>query len=100
MRLSDRQKEIIGQTATRHFGKEVKVFLFGSRSKPALKGGDIDLLLEGLSPDQMTVRKKVAFIVELKKVLGDQKIDVVYRNSENQNSDFIRIIEKSKIRLC
>ena len=100
MRLSNRQKEIIGNTAIRHFGEGVRVYLFGSRTRSDQKGGDIDLLLEGVQSEQMNIRKKAALIVDLKKLLGDQKIDVVFRNAENQDSAFMQVVDKSKIRLC
>ena len=100
MRLSSRQREIIGKTAINHFGRDVKVYLFGSRTDPDRKGGDIDLLLDGVPEAQATVRKKIALIVDLKRSLGDQKIDVVLRTGSNSSSGFFKIIEKEMVRLC
>jgi len=97
MRLSKEQRHIIEKTAIRHFGKQVKVYLFGSRIYQEQKGGDIDLFLESVSEDMATFRRKIAFIVDLKRNLGDQKIDVVFKTSKNIKSHFQRIIERNKI---
>jgi predicted nucleotidyltransferase len=92
--------EIIGKTAISHFGKDVKVYLFGSRTDPDQKGGDIDLLLDGVPEAQATVKKKIALIVDLKRNLGDQKIDVVLKTEKKSTPGFFQIIEKDMIRLC
>ena len=97
MRLRKEQRHIIEKTAIRHFGQQVKVYLFGSRAYPEQKGGDIDLLLESVPEEMATIRYKIAFIVDLKRNLGDQKIDVVFKTSKNINSHFQRIIERNKI---
>ena len=97
MRLSNRQREIIERTAIRHFGKEVRVYLFGSRVIQKAKGGDIDLYLEAVPEGMLTIKKKIAFIVDLKKDLGDQKIDVVYKSTDNSTSRFQQIIEETKV---
>jgi len=100
MRLSNKQREIIEKTAIRHFGKGVKVYLFGSRIYPEQKGGDIDLFLESVPEELTTIKKKIAFIIDLKKDLGDQKIDVVFKTAKTPKSEFQQIIEKTKIPLC
>lgn len=100
MRLSNKQKQIIEETAVNHFGKDVKVYLFGSRIYMDQKGGDIDLFLEAVPEEQITIQKKIALIVDLKRKLGDQKIDVIFKTTETPSSSFLRIIEKTKIPLC
>jgi len=100
MRLSIKQREIIEKTAIIHFGKDVRVYLFGSRIHPDHKGGDIDLFLEAVPEELITVKNKIAFIVDLKKILGDQKIDVVFKTTRTPNSKFYQIVEKTKIPIC
>ena len=46
MRLSNDSMLTIKQAVTLIFGKDAKVYLFGSRTDDAKKGGDIDLYIE------------------------------------------------------
>lgn len=100
MRLSSKKREIIENTAIKHFGKDVKVYLFGSRTQPAQKGGDIDLFLESVPEELLTVKNKITFIVDLKKILGDQKIDVVFKSGAFPDSRLQQIIDKTKVPIC
>lgn len=100
MRLSNKQKEVIEKTAISHFGKDVKVYLFGSRIYKDQKGGDIDLFLEAVPEEQITIKKKIALIIDLKRKLGDQKIDVIFKTTKTPASRFLQIVEKTKIPLC
>ncbi len=77
--------------------KIVRVYLFGSRVLEEARGGDIDLYLEAVPEEMVTVKKKIAFIVDLKKDLGDQKIDVVFKSTEIKMSRFQQIIDNTKI---
>jgi predicted nucleotidyltransferase len=97
MRLNIKQREIIERTAIRHFGNDVRVYLFGSRVIEEARGGDIDLYLEAVPEEMVTIKKRIAFIVDLKKELGDQKIDVVFKSTENKTSRFQQIIDNTKI---
>ena len=97
MRLNIKQREIIEKITIRHFGKDVRVYLFGSRVLEEARGGDIDLYLEAVPEEMVTVKKKIAFIVDLKKDLGDQKIDVVFKSTEIKMSRFQQIIDNTKI---
>lgn len=97
MRLNRKQQEIIRKTAIRHFGENVVVFLFGSRVFEAEKGGDIDLLLDNVPDKSQTLEKKINFLVDLKKQLGDQRIDVIYKNWSDPKSGFQKSIEKTKL---
>jgi predicted nucleotidyltransferase len=44
VRLSDSEKKVI-LTAVRRFDPRARIFLFGSRTDDAKRGGDIDLLV-------------------------------------------------------
>ena len=76
MRLSSGQISAIRQAFQQVFGKG-EVVLFGSRLDDTKKGGDIDLYLipqkEGGDPFQ----QKIKFLVKLKQLIGDQKVDVL-----------------------
>lgn len=52
-----------------------KIYLFGSRVEDNQKGGDIDLYI--VSNNTQKVKRKISFLVKLKNLIGEQKIDVV-----------------------
>ena len=74
-------------------------FFLGSRANPDEKGGDIDLLLDNVRKEKRTVEKKVAFLADLKKQLGDQRIDVVFKSWSAPKSVFLKSIDKTKVLL-
>ena len=74
MRLTDFEIEAIKKCAKEYI-KEGKVYLFGSRVDGSKKGGDIDLYIElNRKPDFLM---KVDFLVCLKNIIGEQKIDII-----------------------
>jgi hypothetical protein len=99
MRLTEKQKTAIQKSAESIFGIDVQVFLIGSRTDDRLKGGDIDLLIK-TEEHNMTALNKVHFLVNLKKQLGEQKIDVVYDKFSHQNDLFFKSIHNQALRLC
>ena len=46
IRLTDKELKAIKDTARQVFGKDIRVWIFGSRVNPELKGGDIDIYIE------------------------------------------------------
>ncbi len=99
MRLTDFEIESIISTATRHFGKDVQVFLFGSRTSNDLRGGDIDIFIRRKDKGLLTARGKINFITDLIMLIGEQKIDVILDNQSPQKSQFLKSISPG-IRLC
>lgn len=77
MRLSNFEIQTIQTLAKKHFGLLSRVFLFGSRVNDTLKGGDIDLFVSSEGEGNLTLEKKISFLVDLKRCIGYQKIDVV-----------------------
>jgi predicted nucleotidyltransferase len=75
MRLTERQKTVIREAGLRHFG--VAPWLFGSRLDDEKRGGDIDLFIPGDWSAEESVRRRIAFCAEVRRRLGDQKIDVL-----------------------
>ncbi len=64
-----------------------RIYLFGSRADDRGKGGDIDLFLE--VPDKTDLfRKKIQFLSQLKRAIGDRRIDIVF------DEDGSRLIEQ------
>ena len=81
MRLTPNQINVINTIARKYFGQDVQDFLFGSRVDAEKKGGDIDLFIKNKHQRLLTLETKVYFLAELKSVIGNQKIDVVFDNA-------------------
>lgn len=75
MRLTLNQQQEIVKTFLEVFEKG-EIRLFGSRVDDTKKGGDIDLYVQPLSP-QNIAEKRITFLAKLKRKIGDQKIDLV-----------------------
>ncbi len=73
------------------FFQEGEIYLFGSRVDDSSRGGDIDLYLV-LKDHSNLFKKKIKFLSRVKRVLGEQKIDVVF------NIDKERLIEQEAIK--
>lgn len=79
MRLNDKDIAAIKEVTRIVFGDLATVTLFGSRVNDSEKDGDIDLFIHcnrHLTPNEQ-YQLKIRFLVQLKKVIGDQKIDVL-----------------------
>ncbi len=79
MRIKAKEAEFIKQAAKDCFGKEAKIYLFGSRVSDHKKGGDIDIYIETKS-DNGLFDKKLKMLKALYGKLGEQKIDIVINN--------------------
>jgi predicted nucleotidyltransferase len=101
MRLTKKEIEAIREVTSEVFGDKAKAHLFGSRVNDALKGGDIDLLIQTDRniPGAEQNRLKIKFLVHLKNRIGDQRIDVVLDRPSLRNSNFYKTICESMIRL-
>ena len=78
MRLTQDQQAAIRTTATEVFGERVGVWLFGSRANDSKKGGDIDLLIcPGPQGSDKLFDRKIRFLTQLERQLGERKIDVI-----------------------
>jgi predicted nucleotidyltransferase len=100
MRLSEFEIESIKSLASRHFGTDVQVFLFGSRTSNQQRGGDIDLFIRNPNGEHLKTRTKISFITELILMIGEQKIDVVLDNPDTKNAVLYKTICKTGIQLC
>ncbi len=70
MRLPIQYQTIIKQQAAHFFGDDVSVYLFGSRTDSARKGGDIDLCIAA-GQQQGLLKKKAKFLAALDRTLGE-----------------------------
>lgn len=86
MRLNKEYIDVIKDNFNKVFQKG-EIYLFGSRVDDTKKGGDIDLYLV-LEEKTDLFRKKLKFLAKIKRIIGEQKIDVVF------NLDDARLIER------
>jgi predicted nucleotidyltransferase len=98
MRLSELEIDAIRKTSEQTFGTARSVWLFGSRVDDSKRGGDIDLLIIAES-DQARLdilRRETDFLVTLKQMIGEQKVDLIVATPESLASDpFLRTLSTS-----
>jgi len=76
MRLTNQQLEVI-KTVVRNTIKEPEIYVFGSRTDDAKRGGDIDILV--LGEEHFGVEMILRMKILLKEQLGDRRIDLIYQ---------------------
>lgn len=96
MRLTLNQQQEIVKTFLEVFEKG-EIRLFGSRVDDTKKGGDIDLYVQPLSP-QNIAEKRITFLAKLKRKIGDQKIDLVIAQEPERPID--RAARQQGVSLC
>jgi predicted nucleotidyltransferase len=77
MRLAAEQAVAIKSEVSSVFGTEARVWLFGSRIRDDLKGGDIDLYVELPARTENVFARTVRLNGSLQMSLGEQRIDIV-----------------------
>ncbi len=83
MRLSPYQKQAIIASFQKYFSPDDHLWLFGSRVDMSRKGGDIDLYIETKEKNaRLILERKISFISAIELAIGEQKIDVVVNNGE------------------
>ena len=83
MRLTQTQVKILKHVATEVFGPTVRLRLFGSRTDPQQRGGDINLT-EIMLSEKDALDAKLYFLLKGKQQLGDQRIDVILPSAPGQ----------------
>lgn len=99
MRLSTEQTEIIRKTTHHRFGSQARIWLFGSRTDDNARGGDIDLLIETATPIANAFRESTGLEIDLQKVLGDQKIDILLLTPSTPETPIHQIAKKTGVEL-
>ena len=97
MRITEQEQQIIKATITR-YDPDARVLLFGSRTDPGKKGGDIDLLVISA---KLGFTDKLNILADLHQQLGEQKIDILIDSPDKKDcsGDFARTILPTAIEL-
>ena len=97
MRLTDKEIEIIIDVSKKTF-KNPKVWLFGSRVDDNKKGGDIDLYIE--TDVRIKLIDRIKFITNLQLLIGNRKIDVIFKMPETKYRTIFDTAKKTGFLLC
>lgn len=85
MRLNKKERDAI-VSAIKKFDPAAEIWLFGSRTRDDLKGGDIDLLIVS---EIIDFHEKIDILVDIKMKIGEQKIDLkILTPAAKQTDDF------------
>jgi len=82
VRLSEKEIQTIKEVAKEVFGKDVRVFIFGSRVFLDKRGGDIDVLVK--SPRRISVSEKLSFLAKLELKGIGRKVDLLVITPETK----------------
>lgn len=101
MRLSKTELDIIRQAFHAHFAANDQLWLFGSRVDEAKRGGDLDFYIETQQvPPKLAIQSELAFVGELWRKLGEQKIDTVLKLAgQPDNLPIFTIAKTTGVRL-
>ena len=99
MRLQPEQAKTIKDTVERLVGPSSRVWLFGSRVNEALRGGDIDLLVETdeIVPNRVKTLCKIKGALVM--VLGDRKLDVLLKDASTPDVPVFEVARRQGILL-
>ncbi|WP_353683485.1 nucleotidyltransferase domain-containing protein [Thermodesulfovibrio sp. 3907-1M] len=94
MRLSEEVLKAIKTLAKKYFGENCEVRMFGSRVDDTQKGGDIDIYISTEMKDGI-IEAKASFLAELKRKIGEQKIDILVENMHKPEENSIYEIART-----
>jgi len=94
MRISSKEIYSIQNTAKQLLGEHISIWLFGSRTDDAKKGGDIDLYIESQTVLEQHNNIASKFIALLQQQIGEQRIDVIIVDPKTPHHE-IHIIAKA-----
>jgi predicted nucleotidyltransferase len=97
MRLTPSQEQLIKSTIDRVLGVENRVWLFGSRAKDELRGGDIDLLIETEAAFPNRAKMLCRLYGALIYALGDRKLDVLLKDARTRDAPVFEIAKRTGV---
>lgn len=99
MRITREERAAIVRLYHVYFPKGTGIWLFGSRVDDQARGGDIDLFIDMPSEDMDIYQSRMRFLIELKRAIGDQKIDVVIK-TDSTDQPIYKIAQTEGIKLA
>ena len=99
MRLNTYQRDVIRCATSELAGPMARVLLFGSRTDPEQRGGDIDLLIE--LPENVADRFNIGVRIgaRIERQLGLQKIDILVADPQTPDSPVLSAARRDGIAL-
>lgn len=91
MRLSPEVTRVIQEAFVQVFERG-DLYLFGSRVDDARKGGDIDLYVDTDNRERLG-EKRIEFLTQIKRHIGNQRIDLVVSRSVRRSIDEVATSE-------
>lgn len=98
MRLTDFEKKTIIELAQKYFGRDTRVYLFGSRVDDNEKGGDIDLFLETENVTDKSA--EMEFLTKYHRLVNERKIDLVVKTPSSIYRPIFDTAKSQGIPLC
>ncbi len=83
VRLDLKSIFLIKDTAKKIFGKNCKVYLFGSRADINRRGGDIDIFVE--TDKEISIKDEIEFLTILEKKGLTRKVDLVVKSPNKKD---------------
>lgn len=93
MRLDAKESAAI-TSAVKELDADAEIYLFGSRTDPEKRGGDIDILIMS---QKLTSSDKISILRRIYEMIEEQKIDLVI--AKDTTDPFVRLALKSAIKL-
>ena len=99
VRLPPRHVDSIRAAVADIFGADARVWLFGSRTDPDQRGGDIDLYVETPCDATTALQHAGRLYARLLRELGEQRIDIVTRSPGEPEQAIHRVARETGVRL-
>ena len=101
MRLSAHDRLAIQRATAEVAGPDARVFLFGSRTRDEMRGGDIDLLVELPAVRSTDERLQVSIrtAARLQRLIGERKIDVLVADPLTPETPLLRAAREQAMAL-